>query len=299
MILLVGGTGTLGQAVAARLLGEGERVRVMTRAPASSEALGSAGAELVAGDLLDRASLARACRGVRSVVAAAHSMLGWGRSASANVDGRGHRDLIDAAAEAGVRHFVYTSVYDLGPAHRRIPFFRIKYETEAYLAGSGVPYTILRATAFMEVHAHMLIGVPVIEKGVVAVFGSGVVPRNFVAAEDVGRFAVLALREPALINATLDVGGPENLSNLDVVRLYERLAGRKARVLHVPLALLRAHPLVGLFHPGAAQLIRAGIVADTVDQSFDAAPLQQRFGLELTRLEDWARRRVPSSAGRT
>jgi dihydroflavonol-4-reductase len=88
VILIVGGAGAMGSSVARRLLAQGARVRVMTRAPEWARELERGGAEIVTGNLLDRASLARTCRGVEQVVTAAHSMLGRGREASAYVDGR-------------------------------------------------------------------------------------------------------------------------------------------------------------------------------------------------------------------
>jgi NADH dehydrogenase len=292
MILLVGGTGSLGRAVAGRLLADGESVRVMTRSPARGGALAKAGAELVSGDLLDASSLTRACQGVHQVVSAAHSMLGRGKNSSAAVDDRGQRLLIDVARAAGVRHFVYTSVYDVGPVYRTVPFFRIKYEIESYLAASGLGYTILRPTAFMEVHAHQLIGESVFQKGFVALVGKGDRPKNFVAVDDVAYFAVRALRDASMSGQSVDIGGPENLTSMEVVKIYETLAGRRARVVHIPLGVLKAHRLIRPLHEGAAQLMQAGIIAETTDQTFDAGPLARRFGVELTRLEDWAARRV-------
>ncbi len=82
MILIVGGTGSLGNATARRLLGKRRSVRVMTRTPEKATDLQKLGAEVVQGDLLDKASLARACRGVEKVLASAHSILGRGREAS-------------------------------------------------------------------------------------------------------------------------------------------------------------------------------------------------------------------------
>ncbi len=107
MILIVGGTGALGSATARRLLAKGTAVRVMTRTPKNAVELQKLGAEIVEGDLLDKASLAQACRGVEKVLASAHSILGRGREASKYVDWQGHKDLIDAAKVAGVAHFVY------------------------------------------------------------------------------------------------------------------------------------------------------------------------------------------------
>lgn len=292
MNLIVGGTGALGSALATRLLREGAPVRVLTRTPGKAAGLAAQGAEVVRGDLLDQDSLARACRGAEVVFAVAHSIFGRGKTASAHVDDRGHRDLIDAAAGAGVRRFVYTSVYDYGPAYRAIPFFGIKYQIEAHLKASRVPFTILRPTAFMETHAHQLIGEPVLRNGKTVLFGRGEQPRNFVAADDVARVALQAVEDPATAGETLEIGGPENLTNMDVVRIYERLLGRPAKVTHVPLGVLQAiSRLARPLHPGLAQVLQAGIAAETTDQRFDARALQQRFGIALTRLENWAEER--------
>jgi uncharacterized protein YbjT (DUF2867 family) len=295
VILIVGGSGALGSAVAMQALSAGQPVRIMTRAPARAAGLCEAGAAFVRGDLLDRSSLERACDGATFVVAAAHSLFGRGRNASVHVDRLGHTHLIDAARAAGVRRFVFTSVYDSGPAWRAVPFVRIKQEVEDYLASSGIEFTVLRPTAFMEAHAHLLIGVPILTQRKVLLFGQGQNPRNFVAAEDVARFALLALRDPALAGATIDIGGPDNLTLMDVVRLYEGLTGQRARITRIPLAVPRmAYPVLRPLHPGISQVLQLAVVAETTDQSFDVLPLQQRFGLRLTRLEDWARHRIPS-----
>ena len=293
VILIVGGSGALGGAIARRLLRSGEFVRVMTRNPARAAGLSAAGAEVVQGDLLDRESLVRACKGAWHVIAAAHSMLGRGRTASVHVDGRGHRDLIDVAAAAGVSRFMYTSVYDYGPAYRDVPFFRIKFEVEEHLKSSGLNYTILRPTAFMETHAHEIIGASILNSGRAVLFGRGEQPRNFVAADDVAQIAVLALGDPTFSGQTVDIGGEENLTDMDVVRLYERLGGRKATVFRVPIGVLRAAAaLIRPVHPGVSQVMSSGVLAATVDQRFDARPLLQRFPIKLKRLEEWVTQRV-------
>jgi uncharacterized protein YbjT (DUF2867 family) len=137
MILIVGGSGTLGSLVTTRLLAAGERVRVMSRNPQKAATLRAAGAEVVQGDLLDRQSIIDACAGADVVVAAAHSIFGRGRNASLHVDDAGHRQLIDIARTNGMRHVVYTSVYDHGPAYHAVPFFRIKRDVERHLEASG------------------------------------------------------------------------------------------------------------------------------------------------------------------
>lgn len=291
-ILIVGGTGSLGRATAKLLLARGSRVRIMTRSSEGAGALADDGAEIVRGDLLDAGSLASACRGAGQVLAAAHSILGRGRQSSIHVDDRGHRLLIAAAKSAGVRRFIYTSAYAHGSSSRLVPFFRIKAEIEKAVIGSGMRYTILRPTAFMEPHAHTLVGLPVAENRKVMVFGDGMAPRNYVAPEDVARVAEIALTGDALEGESVDIGGPENLTTMDVIRLYERLSGRSARVTHLPLGLPRLlAPLARPFHPGLSQIMALAALSHE-DQSFDAGPLSRRLGLSMTDLETWAKARL-------
>jgi len=265
----------------------------MTRTPEKAANLGKLGAEIVQGDLLDKTSLIEACRGVEKVLASAHSILGRGREASKYVDLGGHKDLIDAAKEAGVGQFVYTSMYNYGPEFETVPFLQYKRTVERYLQSSGLKFTILRPTAFMETHAELLIGVPILEKGKVLLFGEGENPRNFIAADDVAPFAVMALEDDDLNGRTLDIGGPENLTNMQVVRLYEKLAGRPAKVSHVPLGMLKVmYRVLQPVHPGLSQVMQSSIYADTVNSIFDPATMLDAYPVSLIRLEDWAAKRV-------
>ena len=296
MILVVGGSGTLGRVITQNLLAAGEAVRVMTRAPAKATVLRDAGAEVVTGDLTDRESLIRACAGAERVIAAAHSFLGRGRLASEHVDRAGNKHLIEIAKQSGARHFVYISAYFNDPAFLTIPFVRMKQEVEKHLRESGLSYTILRPTAFMDFHAHVLIGIPVIKGKKVMLFGAGKRPRNFVAASDVAQLAARALSDSSLVNQTIDIGGPDNLSSVDVVRIYESIARRKARVAHVPASVASVlGRIVRPFHPGVSQILQTASIADVAEQRFDAGGLQERFALRLYRLEDWARQQNVSA----
>ena len=171
MILVVGATGVLGQKTARLLLADGHQVRAMTRVAERASDLAQQGAEVIVGDLVDPDSLARACRGVDRVFAAAHSFLGKGQYRSEAVDDRGHRALIDAARSQGVKRFVYTSALGASPNHP-IDFHRTKYAIEQYLQASGLEHVILRPSAFMEWHAHIFNGKSILEKGRTQLLGS-------------------------------------------------------------------------------------------------------------------------------
>jgi uncharacterized protein YbjT (DUF2867 family) len=289
MVLVVGGTGRLGSVVCSKLLAEVRRVRVMTRTPANAATLAEHGAEVVVGDLRDPSSVRGACRGVDHVVASAHALTGKGRNNPRTVDDAGNHHLIRAATEARVTHFVFVSALGVEPSHP-LEFYRIKHATETRLRSSGLSYTVLRAPAFMEMWAS-LIGEPIVEEGRTTIFGPGTNPVNFMSVEDVAHFVLLALFNPEARNRVIEIGGPENLTPLEVAETFERLTGRVAKRRHVPLGLLRVMSTVlRPFDGGLSRQMAAGIHLNTSDQTFDASSLLEEFPLQLTRLEELARR---------
>ncbi len=163
MILVVGSTSSVGTRVIPQLLAQDEKVRAMTRTPSSARA-----------------------ESLRISPGQAHNNL-------RTVDDVGNRGLIDAARAAGVQHFVFISILGVSPTSP-MELFRIKYATEQYLQKIGLSYTILRAGAFMELWA-ALVGEPILKTGKTTIFGRGNNPINFVSAEDVARFSVLALQD--------------------------------------------------------------------------------------------------------
>ena len=292
MILIVGATGSMGRHLTRALLDAGEPVRAFTRDPARAAALATHGADVVRGDLRDAASVRAAMQGVRAVVSASHSILGRGTSASRIVDDDGQRTLITAAKEAGVSQFVFTSALGASPDHA-VDFWRTKARIEILVRDSGMPFTILQPTAFMEVHAYDLIGKNVQLGKRVPIFGPGNNPRNFVAASDVAAVAHHALTDARYIGQTVTIGGPQNLTSNQVAQLFERICGRKAAILHVPLALVRGMAVVFTpLHEGVGRILRFAIVAETTNQTFDRTTSPLTTELPSTTLEAWARAKV-------
>ena len=289
MILAVGATSSMGRLVVPKLLEKGIQVRAMTRTPEKADELKKLGAEVFKGDLRDAESIKNACKGVRKVLSMSHSFTGKGDSSPKIVDGKGNRDLIDAAKAAGVDHFIFTSV--LGPrSDHPMEFFRIKYDTEQYIQNSGLNYTIIRASAFMEFWAAM-VGQPIVDSGKTKIFGSGKNPINFVSVEDVAKIALLVLENPQAQNQIIEVGGPENLSFKEVVNTFERVTGKTAKVSHVPLPAIKVlRVIVGAFNPALYRMMTAAIYNDTADLTFDMRDTLQQFPLELTRLEEVVRK---------
>jgi uncharacterized protein YbjT (DUF2867 family) len=266
----------------------------MTRTPERADLLRELGAEVVFGDLRGNASLRSACDGVTDIIASAHAAMGGGANNPQTVDREGHRRLIDAARSVGAARFVYVSASGTGPKHP-IEFFRIKYETERYLQASGLAYTIIRGSAFIETWIDILDRM-LAKRGRVIIFGPGENPWNFVSADDVARVVVQALDSEDALNQTFDVLGPERLSMREVLGVLESVRGRLIRRTYVPVPVL--HLLswaVRPFNPVAHRVLAMGILMNRESESLSAAA--PPFALEPSRFEDVVRRRL-SEGGR-
>jgi hypothetical protein len=219
-------------------------------------------------------------------------MLGRGRHASANVDDRGHRDLIAAARAAGVKRFVYVSAYGARPTIRSTSSAPSTRSSRS-LAASGLDAVVLRPTAFMEQHVHLFNGRNVLEKGKARLIGPGTKPRNFVCAEDVARSRCAPCRGPAAVSPPRD-RRPGHYSNADVAALYAKIAAypaarRTCRGVAAALSVL-ARPL----HPGVARILR---ILSLPDDAFPSASRAASTSSATRRAHDDARG-VRAQAGR-
>jgi NADH dehydrogenase len=242
MILVVGATGMVGAEICRLLAAAGKPVKALVRGtsnPARVATLERLGAVVVQGDLRDRRSLELACEGVEAVVTTASSMpLAYqlDENTPQVTDQDGGLSLVDVASDAGVRHLVYTS---FPPMVGSFPLQDAKRAVEERLKNSGLAYTILQPTFFMEVWLSPAVGFDFPNHKAV-IYGTGDNPISWISALDVARFAVASLDNRAAENATLELGGPEGITPAEVVSIFERAAGRPFDVTHVPTEALRA-----------------------------------------------------------
>ncbi|KFL36292.1 NAD-dependent epimerase/dehydratase family protein [Arenimonas donghaensis] len=160
-VLVTGATGFLGQHLLRELQATGTAVRGLSRAPAGDAAVSAAGAVPVRGHLGDAASLRAAVEGVEAVFHAASDTNNWGPGDAAQTDTNvgGTRRLLEAARDAGVRTFVYTSSVSAyshrapGPLREQTPqrggdswinYERNKHAAERLVRESGLPFLILQ-----------------------------------------------------------------------------------------------------------------------------------------------------------
>lgn len=288
MILIAGATGHLGTALVELLTLHGRRVRLLTRDPSRARRLLAKDHELVTGDVCKPPSLTSALVGVETVVSAVTGF-GPGGGGPRAVDLHGNENLIAAAEAAEVKHFILVSMYGARPDHP-LELYRAKFFAEERLRKSRLAWTIIRPTVFMELWAG-IVGDSLIKNGKATVFGRGDNPINLVSVRDVARFVEMAVVDPRLRGATLDVGGPENLTLNDVVETLAATSGRPATARHISLTALRVGSLLmRLLKPDLAGLIRAAILMDTSDMSLDPGELAAGYPeIELTHLADIVR----------
>lgn len=290
-VLVVGATGQLGFRICAGLIRNGHRVRGLTRAgSARTGELKQAGVEVFHGDLKDAASLDAATRGMQVIVSTATAIMSAGAGNSlAAVDRDGHKALLDAAVKNSVQKFVFVS---LSPHLPEVsPLIACKRDIERAVRASGLKWTILQPGYFMEIWFGPELGWD-LRQGKGQFFGPGTARASGISIEDVAAYAIASVTEPKSDNQDIPLGGPEALSLVEVVKIFEGISGRKFRIKKIPLFIPRiAAVVLRPFNPKLASLMAFGAISDR-DDLLDSSKARQIFGLSGTSFADFARKQL-------
>lgn len=294
MIVVFGGTGTLGRKVAGLLLGKGQRVRTVTRAPDRARASLPAGVEVVGGDVLDESSLPPALAEATVVLCTVHGGDGKGANGPRGIEGRGIPNLVRAARAAQVTHFVYVSSASARP-DSPAELFRLKAAAEAELRASGIRYSILRPTHLLDTWAPMLAR-PLASKSRAMLIGRGSNPVFWVAGDDI---AAAAARRAAATGddvRTLDLGGPEALTMRQLNERFEQALGVQAkRTTAMPPAALRlASGLLKPFNEVLARQMQLGLLIDSQPQAINSQASWEDMGVTPSTVTEWLRAHLPA-----
>ncbi len=290
VLLVVGATGTLGRQIVRRALDEGYEVKCLVRNFQKASFLREWGAQLVKADLTGPDSLPPCFEDVAEVIDASTSRPAE-KEGIYDVDWYGKVALIKAAKAAGVKRFVFFSIYGAGN-YPDVPLMEIKDCTEAFLKESGLNYTIFRPCGFMQ----GLIGqyaIPILERQSVWVMGeAGAVA--YMNSQDIAKFAVKALKLPAAENKTFPLAGTRAWGAYEIIRLCERLSEQAANVSQMPPAVLRAARNIAAFFQWTWDLAdrlaftEVSASGDVMDAPMDE--VYETFGIdksEITTLEGY------------
>ncbi|HET9050281.1 MAG TPA: NAD(P)H-binding protein, partial [Candidatus Dormibacteraeota bacterium] len=281
MVVVAGGTSTLGSRVVRRLVRRGMRVRVLTRRPDRARAVLGEGVEVAFADVRDRLGVADAMLGVRTLVSAVHAFGGSRGVSPASLERAATGSLLAAAQEARAA-FVYMSAVGVSPDHP-LELFRAKHAAEELVRASTIPWTIVRSTPIVETWGRAM-GEPLRATGRARVLGRGDNPINFVSVHDVAAVVEAVVLDPTLQRRLLEVGGPANITFNQLAEMLQEVVGVRGTVRHVPRTALRlVGHAVAPVRPSLARAARAATVMDTEDMTFDAVPARREIpGLPVT-----------------
>lgn len=233
-IFVTGATGKQGSAAVRHLLEAGFKVRGLTREPEKPEAerLRDLGADIVEGDLDDPERIRKDIEGAYGVFA----VLTWKEEGPAGEVKQG-KILADAAKEAGVEHFLYSSV---GGADRStgIPHFESKATNERYMRQIGLPLTVLRPVYFME-NFNAPNAQKLIASGRLIMALDPNKPLQLISVEDIGFTAAIALdnREDWL-GRSMEIAG-DSLTLPQVAQKFSAALGHKVEFVEQQLQELK------------------------------------------------------------
>ncbi|MEO0458684.1 MAG: NmrA family NAD(P)-binding protein, partial [Cyanobacteria bacterium P01_A01_bin.114] len=279
-VLVVGATGTLGRQIVRHALDEGHEVRCLVRNFQKAAFLREWGAQLVRADLLAPETLPTALEGMEYVIDAATTRPNDAASIY-EVDWEGKVALIQAAADAGIKHYVFFSILN-SEKYPHVPLMEVKRCTEEFLAESGLNYTILKPCGFLQ----GLIGqyaIPILEKQAVWVMGEAS-PIAFMNTQDIAQFAVKSLTLSDANHKTFPLAGTRAWGAYEIVRLCERLSGQDAKVSTLSLGLLRGVRKVAQFFQWgwdlADRLAFAEVSADGQALDAEMDEVYSTFGID-------------------
>jgi uncharacterized protein YbjT (DUF2867 family) len=235
---------------------QGYRLRCLARRPDFLKPKVASSTEVVAGDVLDRASLDAALRGVAVAYYLVHSM---GATGSFEDDDRtAARNFAGAAMAAGVERIIYLG--GLGDDTQTLsPHLRSRQEVGQILRQSGVPVLEFRASIVIgsgSLSFEMIRSL--VERLPVMITPRWVsTPAQPIAIEDLIAYLLAALHVPVAGYCVYEIGGADQVSYADIMRTYARVRGMRLRMIPVPfLTPLLSSLWLGLVTPLYARIGR-------------------------------------------
>jgi len=233
-VLLVGATGFLGKKILHNLaLDASVSVHAMSRKGAPSD--GGLDVEWVRGDMMDPTSLDHALQGVDVVVSSANGYM----KESIETDFQGNKNLIEAAARAGVRRFIFLSIVSCEDASE-VPHFHAKKVAEDVIKASGVPYVFVRAPAFLDQSSDYI--ADGVKAGRFYAVGDKATKWSYVLTDDLAAYIAKAAAYPGndISNQTIDIGwrdGPK--SQNEIAGIISEVTRKRLSVWVVPWLVFR------------------------------------------------------------
>jgi uncharacterized protein YbjT (DUF2867 family) len=291
-VLLTGGTGFIGPHVTHALRAGDVPVRALVRKPSRAPRLTAWGVELATGDVTDPASLRAACEGVDVVVHLVAIIRGRDDDFE-RVMAQGTRNVVAAARDAGVRRFVLASALGLDERSKdAVPYFAAKWAMEHAVRDSGLEHVIFRQSFVFGRDGGVLPTFVRLARyaPVTPIIGPGTQRLQPIWVEDVAQYYVHAVSEPAAVNRTFELGGPEAVSWNEFWERLKQVLGVRRPSVHVPFGAMRVQAAVTERLPGAPVTRDQLTMLELGDNVVTDPSAVETFRLPLVPLDEQLRR---------
>ncbi len=298
LIAVTGATGFVGRHITTMLARRGHAVRALVRRPIRALGLERLGVEFVPGGLADRAALATLTRRANAVVHLVGIIVEAGEATFHAVHVEGTRDVVEAAARAGVERFVHMSAVGARDEPGATAYHRTKWRAEQLVRTSGLSHAVFRPSIISGPESAPIRTLARLHRWspVVPVFGDGHYPTQPVWVEDVALAFALAVEQSTLSGA-FELGGPQVLTYEEFLLAIGRAARHPRPLVHVPLALARAATAAfGLL--GAAGPLTSDQLQMLVEGSATPAnAIESVLGIRPLPFDEGLNRYLPTSRG--
>jgi len=294
-ILVVGATGDVGSAVIKSAVEKGHKVKAFDISKANIDKLGEAKnrIEFIEGDILDQASLEPAMEAVEAVIITIRLTPGEMKKGRGykDVEGNGVKNIVEVAKQKRVKKIVLISADGIGPDCLS-DMYQAKFQAEEAVRNSGIDYTIFQSSGlFKDFDFFFIPNILKLGETDTWPFGPADIHMSPLSRFDLAKCMVAAVDNPKASNKTLSIGGPDCITQGELLNMIAKEAGVNANYTkgvskEQLIESVKNNPKKSFF---TAEQLQDFIIDSKIDHNI----IKETFRVEFQRVEDYIKEAIP------